>query len=158
MSSTITHAVSASWIAVTATHIQPGETGYILAAVISASVLDVDHIFFLFRDRAVYRRLGYRGQLHHARSALHELFGLLVIGIVSSLLYVLDPKLAGVVFVALTVHIAQDWVLGRSRPLTPVDDTEMHFFSLTFKQIVFIDIATLAVFGGLWILYLAGHL
>ena len=106
----------------------------------------------------MYRRLGYRGQLHRARSAFHELFGLLVVGIVSALLFVLDPKLAGVVFLAFTVHIAQDWVLGRSHPLTPVDNTEMHFFSLTFKQKVFIDIVVLTLFGGLWILYLAGHL
>ena len=50
MSSTLTHAASASWIAVTSAHIHPVQTSYIAAALISASVLDVDHLVFMIRD------------------------------------------------------------------------------------------------------------
>ena len=141
-----------------AAHVQPGETDYILAAVIAASVLDVDHIFFIIRDRAMYQRLGYRGQLHRARSVFHELFGLLAVGALSTLLFFVDPTLARVVFIAFAVHVTQDWVLGKSYPLAPVDNTEMQFFSLSFKHKVLIDIITLTVFAGLWTLYLAGRL
>lgn len=158
MSSTLTHAVSASWIAVTAAHVLPDETGYILAALISASALDLDHVFFVIRDRAMYRRLGYRGQLHQARSLFHEMFGLGLAGLAAALLFLLDPKLALVVFIAFAIHVAEDWVMGKSYPLTPVDNTEVRFFSLTFRQKILVDAVVLLVFGGLWILYLAGRL
>ena len=71
VSSTLAHAASASWIAVTAAHVRPDETSYIVAALISASILDVDHLFFMIRDRVMYRQVGYRGNLHHARSVFH---------------------------------------------------------------------------------------
>lgn len=158
MSSTAAHAASASWIALTAAHVQPNETGYIIAAVISASVLDMDHVFFMIRDRDLYRQVGYPGQLHRARSAFHELFGLLAAGVVSALLFRADPTLARVVFIAFAVHVAQDWVLGKSSPLAPVDSTEMRFSSLTTRQKVIVDVITLIIFGGLWTLYLVGRL
>ncbi len=158
MSSTLTHTVSASWIAVTAAQVQPDETGYILAALISATALDLDHLFFMIRDRALYRRLGYRGQLHQARSAFHEMLGLWLAGLAAALLFLMDPKLARVVFIAFAVHVAEDWVMGKSYPLAPVDNTEVRFFPFTFRQKVLVDIVVLVVSGGLWTLYLAGRL
>jgi hypothetical protein len=156
MSSTLAHAASASWIAVTATHIRPDETSYIVAALISASVLDVDHLVFMIRDRAMYRQVGYQGQLHHARSVFHEMIGLLLAGAVSGVVFLFDRKLAQVVFVAFAVHVIQDWVLGKSHPLNPVDLTAVQFFAPTFRQKVVIDLLMLLVFGALWTLYLAG--
>ena len=156
MSSTLTHAASASWIAVTSAHVRPDETPYIVAALISASILDVDHLVFMIRDRALYRQVGYQGQLHRARSVFHEMFGLLLAGVVSGVLFLFDRKLAQVVLVAFAVHVVQDWVLGKSHPLNPVDLTAVQFFALTFRQKVTIDILVLIVFGVLWMLYLAG--
>ncbi len=134
MSSTITHSISASWIAVTAVHIQPHETSYILAALVSASILDLDHLIFVIRDRKMYQRLGYVGNLHNARSVFHELFGLLVVGVLSGLLFFVDQKLACVIFLTFAIHVVQDWMIGKSNPLSPIDNTEVQFFSLSFKQ------------------------
>lgn len=156
MPSTIAHAVSASWVAVTFAHVQPSETLYLAAALASATALDADHVIYLIRDRARYRRLGYRGRLHQARSVLHELAGLLLMGAVSGILFLTDPKLGRVVFVAFAVHIVQDWLIGKSYPLAPVDFTPVQFFALTFRQKVIVDALLLIVFGGLWISYLAG--
>ena len=158
MSSTVAHAAAASWIAVTAAHVQPHESSYILAAVISAGILDLDHVFFVIRDRDMYRRLGYRDNLHHARSVFHELAGLLVVGALSGLLFFADQKLACVVFLAFALHVIQDWLLSKSAPLSPVDDTAVQLFALSFKQKVIVDVCIVILFGGLWILYLAGCL
>ncbi len=158
MSSTVAHAASASWVAVTFAHISPHETSYILATLISASILDLDHLFYLIRDRAMYRKRGYRGNLHNARSVFHELLGLLIGGAVSALLFLADRRLAQVVFVAFAIHIVQDWIVGKSRPLAPMDNTEVQFFSLTFKQKIWVDIIILILFGVLWIAYLAAYL
>ena len=158
MASTLAHATSASLIALTAAQVQPHETGYILAAVVAASILDLDHVVLVVRDRALYQQLGYRGQLHRARSAFHELFGLLLAGILSALLFLVDPRLGQVVFIAFAVHVVQDWVLGKAHPLAPADNTEMQLFSLTFGQKVLVDAVLLIVFGGLWTLYLFGYL
>ena len=156
MSSTFAHAASASWIAVTSAHVRPDQTSYIVAALISASVLDVDHLVFMIRDRAMYRQLGYPGQMHHARSVFHEMIGLLLAGGVSGMLFLFDRKLAHVVFVAFAVHVIQDWVLGKSHPLNPVDLTTVQFFALTFRQKVVIDLLMLLMFGALWMSYLVG--
>ncbi len=156
MSSTLTHAASASWIAVTSAHIHPAQTPYIVAALISASILDTDHLVFMIRDRAMYRQLGYQGQLHHARSVFHEMIGLLLVGGVSAMLFLFDRRLAHVVFVAFAVHVIQDWVLGKSHPLNPVDLTAVQFFALTFRQKAVIDLLMLLMFGALWMSYLVG--
>jgi hypothetical protein len=110
----------------------------------------------MIRDRAMYRQAGYQGQLHHARSAFHELAGLLLAGVVSGMLFLFDRKLAQVVFVAFAVHVIQDWVLGKSHPLNPVDLTTVQFFAPTFRQKVIIDLLMLLVFGALWMSYLVG--
>ena len=158
MSSTFAHAASASLVAVTFAHIRPNESSYILVALISASALDLDHLVYAIRDREMYRRLGYRGNLHHARSIFHELIGLLTAGVLAGLLFLVDQRLARVVFIAVTVHLAQDWLLGRSSPFAPVDNTAIRFFSPTFRQKVIIDLIVLAASGVLWITFLAGGL
>jgi hypothetical protein len=123
MPSTLAHAASASLVAITFAHIRPTETSYILAAVVSASILDLDHLFYAIRDRDMYRALGYRGNLHRARSIFHELFGLLTAGVLAGLLFLVDQRLARVVLIAITVHLTQDWLLGQSSPFAPVDNS-----------------------------------
>jgi membrane-bound metal-dependent hydrolase YbcI (DUF457 family) len=157
MSSTIAHAASASWIAVTVAHVQPHETSYILAAWIAASILDLDHLIPLIRDRKAYQQQAREGNLHRARSVFHELFGLLVAGALSGLLLFVDRKLACVLFVAYAVHVAEDWMIGRSKPLSPIDNTEIQLFSPSLKQKIIIDIVLVVTFGVLWILYLTGR-
>ena len=156
MASTIAHCASASFVAVTFAQVSPDETTYLFAALVSASIVDLDHLVYLVKDRELYRRFGYRGRLYNARSVFHELLGLLLVGILAALWFWVDPTLARVVFVAFAVHLVEDWVLGRARPLAPVDMTETQLFALTFKQKVWVDIALTAGFGALWILYLFG--
>jgi hypothetical protein len=158
MSSTPAHAAVAAFIALTCAHVTPHETGYIAAALVSATILDLDHLPFIIKDWKFYRQNGFRGNLHQARSIFHEMFGLVAAGILAALLFLVNQKLASVVFIALCVHLAQDWLLGRFQPFKPVDNTLVYFFKLTFRQKVIIDLLTLALFGGLWIAYLSGGL
>ena len=158
MPSTIAHAVSASLIALTAAHIAPDETPYLLAAVTAASLPDLDHPIIVIKHQTLYRRIGYNGNLHWARSVYHELFGLLVFGALCLPLLLVDQNLARVMFVAFAIHLAQDWVMGKSYPLAPIDRTEVQFYSLTFKQKVLADAILIMVFGVAWLLYLSGRL
>ena len=156
--SPIAHALSASLIAVTFAQVSPRETPYLAAALISATAVDLDHLAYLIRDRALYRRVGYAGQLHHARSPAHELAGLLVVGAVSAFVFAIDPKLAQVIFIAFAVHLTQDWVLGKSHPLTPFDNTRIEFFALTVRQKILIDVIVVLLSSVLWTIYLAVRL
>ena len=155
MASTAAHATSASIIALTAAQVSPDQTGYIAAALIAASVLDLDHLIYVLRDWQMYRREGFAGNLHNARSSFHELLGLLTAGVVAGGLSFFDAKLASVVLIAFTVHLLEDWFLGRTIPFAPLDQTLVQYFSLTQKQKVLIDILILAISGGAWILYLS---
>jgi hypothetical protein len=152
------HALSASWIALTVAHVAPTETPYIVAALAAATVLDLDHVILLIRDQARFRRHGYQGNLHHARSVLHELLGLCLAGALAAGLYAFNPKLALVIFIAFAIHLAQDWLVGKSFPLSPIDKTEIRFFAPTIAHKVILDVAVVVAFGGLWIPYLLGRL
>jgi membrane-bound metal-dependent hydrolase YbcI (DUF457 family) len=156
MPSTIAHATSASWIAITVVHVEPHETSYILAALVCASILDGDHLVHLIRDRRMYPRLGDKYKLHGERSALHGLFGLLLVGILSALLSFADQRLACVAFIAYAIHVAQDWMIGKSHPLSPIDKAEVQLSRLPSQQKVIIDVLIVISFGALWILYLTG--
>lgn len=158
MSSTITHTATAAFIALTCAHVTPHETLYITAALVSAAMLDLDHLPFIIKDWKFYRQNGFQGNMHHARSVFHEMPGLLAAGVLAALLFLIDPKLASVVFITLCVHLAQDWLLGKFQPFRPVDNTLVQLFKLSARQKVIIDLMTLAVFGGLWVAYLSGGL
>lgn len=156
MASTPAHAASASIIALSAAQVPPGETGYIAAALVAATILDLDHILYVLRDWRMYRREGFAGNLHQARSPFHEMPGLLAAGILSAVLYFFDPILAFIVLVAFTIHLLEDWFLGKSLPFTPLDNTIVRYFTLSQRQKVLIDILILALSGGAWVLYLSG--
>ena len=103
----------------------------------------------------MYRREGFAGNLHNARSVFHEMLGLLAAGLVAAGLYFFDARLAGVVLIAFTVHLLEDWFLGKTAPFIPVDQTQVQYFSLSMKQKVLIDILILVVSGVAWIVYLS---
>jgi hypothetical protein len=157
VSNSLTHAATASFIALTCAHVTPHETSYITAALISATILDLDHLPSVIKDWEIHRQNGFRA-MHYARSVFHKLFGLLAAGILSALLFLADPKLASVVFIAFTIHLAQDWLMGKSQPFRPVDNTLVQLFTLSAEQKWVIDLILLAIFGGLWIAYLSGGL
>ena len=157
--STAGHALAAAWIAVTAFHVAPAETGTLLFALGVALLLDLDHLFYVLRhwDRYRARKGGNPRDLHPTRSPLHELLGILLAGVMTALLTPFDRRLAGILFVAFTLHVVQDWFLGRPSPLAPVDDIKVEFFTLTQREKALIDGLLVLTFGFLWLLYLTGR-
>ncbi|MBW3569900.1 MAG: metal-dependent hydrolase [Gemmatimonadetes bacterium] len=154
---TVAHALSAALIAVTAMKVPPSETRYLVAALAAGAIADADHVYPVLRDWRFYRQHGFRGNLHAARTPVHELAGLTGAGIVACLLWWVDPLMAGVVFAAFAVHLAQDFVTGHSLPLNPADRTVVRMFDLSFGQKVAIDGAVIAISIALWIPYLRGR-
>jgi len=154
MSSTITHALVGSFVAVTAFDIVPADVGHIAAAVVAATVVDLDHLFYVVKDRHEYRRNGLVGFLHNARSSAHELMGFVAAGSLATLIFPFDPKLSCIIFTAFGLHVLQDWFLGKSQPLFPLDLTVVQFFSLNLKQKTVVEAVLLVTFSLLWIRYL----
>lgn len=155
---TVAHALSAALIAVTAFEVPPSEVGIIVAAMAAGALADADHVYPVLRDWRFYRQHGFRGNLHGARTPVHELPGLLVGGLIAALLWWVNPVASGVVFTAFAVHLAQDFVTGHSLPFNPVDRTVVRMFDLTFTQKVAVDAAVILASVVLWIPYLRGHL
>ncbi|HEY0018949.1 MAG TPA: metal-dependent hydrolase [Longimicrobium sp.] len=151
---TVAHALSAALIAVTALEVPPSESRYLVAALVAGSIADADHVYPVLRDWRYYRQHGFRGNLHGARTPVHELAGLAGAGIVACLLWWIDPLMAGVVFTAFSIHLAQDFVTGHSLPLNPADRTVVHMFRMSFGQKVAVDAAVIITSVALWIPYL----
>jgi len=158
MSSVAARAATASLIALTALHIEPTETGYVIAAVIAGGIVDLDHLIYTIWDRSMYRREGFAGNLHHARSVFHELLGLVLAGVIAALVFPGNPILAQIILIAFTIHLIEDWILGKSTPFVPVDDTLVQLFTLSLREKVVIDMLMLAIAGVLWAIYLIGGL
>lgn len=154
---TVAHALSAALIAVTAGKVPPSEQRYLVAALVAGAAADADHVWPIVRDWRYYRAHGFRGNLHAARTPVHELPGLLGVGVVGAVLWLVDPLLAFVVFTAFTVHLAQDFVTGHSLPFNPVDRTVVRMFELSFAQKVIVDAGVILASVALWTLYLAGR-
>jgi len=58
------HVLSAAYLALVATGVEPSQTATVLSVVAGTAILDLDHLYFVVRDRSVARP----GQLHRARS------------------------------------------------------------------------------------------
>ena len=155
---TFAHALSGGIIAVTAAQVAPSESGYIVAALVAGAVADLDHLAPVVRDWSFYREHGFQGNLHAARTPLHELVGLTLAGIIGCLVWIVDPRLAVVIFAAFAVHLAEDFVVGRSLPFNPIDRTEVQMFTLGFREKAAIDIVTITASALLWIAFLSGRL
>ncbi len=158
MSSFVAHAATASLIALTALDIAPSQTGYVVAAVVAGGIVDVDHLLYGIRDWSTYRQQGFAGNLHHARSVFHELLGLVLVGIIAALIFPANRILAELIFIAFTVHLVEDWILGKSTPFVPVDNTLMQLFTLSLLEKIEIDVLMLAAAVVLWVIYLSGGL
>ena len=138
-------------IALAFAHVARGETPYLVAALFAASILDLESVIAASRARASGLPLG-----DHSLAPIRGLLGLLAAGVLSALLFLADGVLARVVFVAFATRLVQEWVIGKSAPLAPFDGAEIRFFAWTARQRALADAAIGAVFGALWILYLAG--
>lgn len=160
---TIAHTISASYIAYTAfagtTSTQSLNVPLLLASILPAALLDLDHLYYALKSPKQFKQWQVSGQLHHARSFLHEILGLtLALGLAIIISYFFNPLLAQAAFLSYTIHVVQDMVMGISIPLKGIHASEMRLFNFTFKQKAIIDIVTIIIFGGLWTLLLTNLL
>ncbi len=155
---TIAHSLSGAIIAVTVAQVAPSETSYIAAALVAGAIADADHLVPVVRDWKYYRTHGFRGNLHAARTPMHELFGLALVGTLAAVLWPFDARLAIVIFTAYAVHLAEDLVMGRALPFSPVDRSEVQMFAAGFRQKVAVDVVVILASVLLWIGYLNGRL
>ncbi len=152
--STPAHMLSGAYLAVVAAHIAPSETGYLLTALASGGILDLDHLYYFARDWKYYRKQGFIGTMHNARSVLHELIGLTLAGAIMLMVSFVNLKLAYVLGIPIMIHIAEDMIMGKSRPFMPVDTTEIQVVPAKMSLKIIVDISCIILFSILWILYL----
>lgn len=155
---TVAHALSASILAVTAAGVSTAETRYLVVAVVAAAIADLDHVYPVLRDWRHYRAHGFRGNLHGARTPLHEMVGLMLAGAVALACSFADPRLGAVVFIGYATHLMQDFVMGRSLPFQPFDHTEVQLFAASFRQKAAVDVCVITGSLALWALFLSGRL
>ena len=142
------HTLSASYLALMFAGVT--HTALIITALISAAILDIDHLYFIAKDRSIARR----GMLHKARSIFHELFGFAVIGILMLIVGIFNQQLALVTGLSMMIHLTQDMIVGISLPFNPADKTEVYLLPQNTKLKIILDVSTIIIFGILWIKYL----
>lgn len=151
---TVAHILSGAYIGVIAAHVAPSETGYILVALASGAVLDLDHVYYIVKDWNYFRKNGPFGTLHRARSVFHELIGFTFVSVIMFTCSFVNLKLALVLGVPAMIHIMQDLIMGKSFPLAPFDVTEIHVIRQNLQLKIAVDILICAFFSFLWIRYL----
>ncbi len=154
---TLAHVISGSYIALYTAGISPSETSYVLAAIASPAIIDLDHIFFLIKDKKTYQKEGYLGNLYKARSVFHELVGFATIGAISLGVSFFDTKMAYVIGVSAMIHLAEDVIMGISFPFNPIDKMKISLLPQRREIKILVDIAVILLFGFLWIQYLSVH-
>jgi len=152
---TLAHILSASYISVYLANISPSETNLIATSLISAGIMDLDHSYFLIRDRKYFKKYGYKNNLHKARSVLHELIGFTIIGFIGFTLSFMDIRLAIIVAVPALIHIVEDIIMGISIPFNPIDKTEINLIPQKTIIKIVVDIVIIIIFGFLWVKYLS---
>lgn len=150
------HIISGAYIGVVVAGVLPTELNYILMALISGGILDLDHIYSLVKDRKFYKKNGYSGNLHKARSPFHELFGFFIVGLLTFIMSFFNLKLALVLGLPFMVHSVEDVLMGRSMPFNPIDKTEIHLLPQKKFIKALTDISVIFIFGFLWIRFLNG--
>lgn len=153
---TAAHILSASYITLKVANVTPAETDYIVMALISAGILDLDHLFYVIRYRKYFKANGYIGHLHIARSPIHELFGFFIIGLGMYVVSFFNSNLALILGLPAMIHLIEDMLVGVSIPFNPFDKTEIHLLPQKRSLKTFLDIVTILIFGVLWIKYLNG--
>lgn len=149
--STPAHTLSASYIALVAAGVEPTQTPLLVTALVSAAAIDIDHLYFIAKDRSVAKR----GSLHKARSIFHELFGFFAIGVIMLIVSFFNQQFAMVIGIATMVHLAEDMLVGVSIPFNPIDKTEVRLLPQSMRLKIAIDITVIILFGFLWIKYLS---
>jgi len=151
---TITHVTSASLIALTAANVKSDETHYIYLALISAGIIDIDHLVLYFRKRPFFKQNSFTKNLHHARSSLHELPGIIFFASLFFVVSLFNLKLALILFLPIFIHLIQDYLVGISYPFYPLDKQEVRLTKHSTKTAYIMNIVIILISGILWKLYL----
>lgn len=152
--STIAHMLSGAYLGVIAGQVTPSETNYIFTALIAGGIPDLDHIYYIVKDWGYYKKNGFVGNLHKARSIFHELIGFTSAGVVMLALSFFDLKLAFVTGIPIMIHLIEDILMGRSMPFSPVDKTEITIVPQKKSIKIIVDILVIIIFSILWLQYL----
>lgn len=155
---TIAHVLSASYISLKVANVTPVETDLLAISLLSAGILDLDHLFYIVKDHKFYKKSGYGGNLHKARSFLHELPGLFFSGVIMFVVSFFNTKLALVLGLPFMIHLIEDMLMGISIPFSPIDKTEIHLIKQQRSIKIIVDILVIIIFGFLWIKYLSGQI
>lgn len=150
------HAVSASILSLMIAKVDPSQTGLLMTALIVPAALDLDHVVLIIKHRKMFAREGYIGNLSKARSFMHELLGVLIMGLVYFPLSQFDKQLATVVYFSYLIHVIEDMFLGTSYPFSPINKKECKLFNFSFKQKAIVEICTIIISLLLWARFLKG--
>lgn len=150
------HAVSASIISLKLAGVDPSQTTYLWLAIGVPAALDLDHLVLLYTRRKIFQKEGMKGNLHKARSFMHEMLGVLIVGIFSLLVLMFDRKMSTVIFFAYLIHVIEDMIMGIAIPFYPVSKMECRLFKFSLKEKAAVEICVIIISLFLWVNYLKG--
>lgn len=153
---TFAHAISASIISLRLAQIDPSQTSYLWMAVGVPAILDLDHLVLLFTRRKLFKKEGIKGNLHKARSFMHEMFGVFVVGSISLIVMMFDRKMSVVIFFAYLIHVIEDMIMGISIPFNPVSHRECRLFQFSLREKTLVELGVIITSLFLWASYLKG--
>lgn len=151
---TLSHILSASYIGLQIAQVHTSETSLIVISLISAGIIDTDHIYLIIKNHKYFKSNGYKNNLHKARSILHEIAGFTLISTFGLLLSFFDIKLATVVTIPALIHIVEDILIGTSIPFNPIDKTEINLIPQNTIIKIILDVLVILTFSFLWLRYL----
>ncbi|OYT38575.1 MAG: hypothetical protein B6U89_05605 [Desulfurococcales archaeon ex4484_58] len=125
-----------------------------IAALIGSIIIDLDHIPYMGKALKTKRFSP------HIRSRYHELFGFIVFGSISLLIYMIIDKGLGLGFyIGITTHYLLDTLTRPTRPFFPYNDTIM-FYGLAprknLKDLAYFDLYVTLTLAIIY-LYIIGY-
>ena len=151
----LTHAVSASILALMVSNVPSDQANIVVSTFFVAGFLDIDHIFYYIKDRHFFREQGFRGNLHKARSFLHEPFGMLILGVVALILMERFGIWAKVLYLAYLFHALEDFVFGISYPFSPFNKKEIALLDIGKRRKFWLEVFVFVSSVWLWVLYVS---
>lgn len=113
---------------------------YVLIIFISSVIFDLDHISYInrFKHNIFRKKLG-----SECRTRFHELYGLAVYGVVlSAAFFFFDLRIVQIISVCAILHLATDFLVGRTRPFFPFSKREVFLNILPEKHRMKFEIIT----------------
>ncbi|MFH0890286.1 MAG: metal-dependent hydrolase [Candidatus Aenigmatarchaeota archaeon] len=119
--------------------------GYIAFIALFSVLPDIDHIPYVIRNgkKLIKKKFG-----SESRSRFHEMYGLLVYSVIISFASLFfNSMLAKIAAMSLTLHIASDFLVGKSRPFYPFSKKEVSLGIVPEKYRVLSEIILTSLLG-----------